>query len=525
MGLEIGDLIGEKYRIVRVIGDGGMGTVYEARHELLKAPVALKTLHAELASRPGLSQRFLQEARVSATIQSPHVVRVTDYGKGPDGTPYLVMELLAGETLQAVMDRSDKLTPQQAIEFAIQILSGLEAAHDLGVVHRDLKPDNVLVTPSTGGSLLKLIDFGIAKLRESKEYKKGLTTTGAVMGTAEYMAPEQLYAASEVDHRADLYSLGVILFEMLSGTFPADADDVQAIVAKVVTGDVRRLDALEPDLERPLVDVVERALAADREHRFGSATAMRRALQALAEHAGAASGAGVTPVPALSAPPKSSVELSSIAPTSLSPPTPPTDSPPERSVPDTMDAPPQGGVERTWPPAAPMGDATTQPAPDPAPPALRPAPSPAARRRRQGGPAPWIALLLLLAAGAAIALVALAPGPSEPPALPDPLDPAPPGSTTSPVEPVEPLAPTGEPSPPASPPATPPRRPPATTGGAPTLPPPLTLPSLTLPTSLPPLPSTFPGLPTALPSTFPPIPGLGLPAGAPAAPPAGSSGG
>ena len=130
------------------------------------------------------------------------------------------MELLHGEPLQQAMDRRGKLPVEQAIDFALQILSGLESAHAIGVVHRDLKPDNVFIVPATGGPLLKLIDFGIAKLRASTEYQKGLTRAGVVMGTPEYMAPEQLFSAETVDHRADLYSLGVILFEMLSGRRP-----------------------------------------------------------------------------------------------------------------------------------------------------------------------------------------------------------------------------------------------------------------------------------------------------------------
>src|SRR5205814_1401753 len=132
-----GALISGKYRIVRLIGDGGMGTVYEARHEVLGHRVALKFLHADLAQRPGLTQRFLQEARVSATIQSPHVTHVTDVDTSQDGSPYLVMELLAGESLQAVLDRLGHVPVEQAIDFALQILAGLEAAHALGVVHRD----------------------------------------------------------------------------------------------------------------------------------------------------------------------------------------------------------------------------------------------------------------------------------------------------------------------------------------------------------------------------------------------------
>jgi eukaryotic-like serine/threonine-protein kinase len=284
-----GDLVSGKYRIVRLIGDGGMGVVYEARHEVLGSGVALKFLHADLAKRPGLTQRFLQEARVSATIQSPHVTHVTDVDTAQDGSPYLVMELLSGQSLQSMLDRQGKLPQDQAVDFALQILAGLEAAHAIGVVHRDMKPDNVFVTPSPGGPILKLIDFGIAKLRVSSEFSKGLTRAGVVMGTPEYMAPEQLLSAHTTDHRADIYSLGVMLFELLSGLRPADGDDAEQIIAAVEAGRVRRLVDVAPSTPPGLVALVERALVPDREQRFEGAAAMRLAL---AEFAGQLSHAG-----------------------------------------------------------------------------------------------------------------------------------------------------------------------------------------------------------------------------------------
>jgi serine/threonine-protein kinase len=277
-------MVSGKYRIVRLIGDGGMGVVYEARHEVLGSGVALKFLHADLAKRPGLTQRFMQEARVSATIQSPHVTHVTDVDTAQDGSPYLVMELLSGQSLQSVLDRQGKLEQDQAVDFALQILAGLEAAHALGVVHRDMKPDNVFVTPSPGGPLLKLIDFGIAKLRASSEFSKGLTRAGVVMGTPEYMAPEQLLSAHTTDHRADIYSLGVMLFELLSGLRPADGDDVDQIVAAVEAGRVRKLAEVAPGVAPGLMALVERATLPDREQRFESAAAMRLQLAAFAGH-------------------------------------------------------------------------------------------------------------------------------------------------------------------------------------------------------------------------------------------------
>jgi len=299
-----GELISGKYRIVRLIGDGGMGTVYEARHEVLGSGVALKFLHTDLAKRPGLTQRFLQEARVSATIQSLHVTHVTDVDTAQDGSPYLVMELLNGEGLQSMLDRRGKLPPEQAVDFALQILAGLEAAHAMGVVHRDLKPDNVFVTQSSGGPLLKLIDFGIAKLRASSEFTKGLTRAGVVMGTPEYMAPEQLLSAQTTDHRADIYSLGVMLFEMVSGLRPADGDDAEIIVAAVESGRVRKLADVAPGLPDGLARLIERATLPDREQRFESAAAMRLALAAFAgnlSHAGRVA-ASAEPQVALPAP-------------------------------------------------------------------------------------------------------------------------------------------------------------------------------------------------------------------------------
>jgi serine/threonine-protein kinase len=293
------DLIGGKYRIVRLIGDGGMGSVFEARHELLGTPVALKFLHPELARRTGLVPRFLQEARVSASIQSPHVTRVTDVDQAPDGGAYLVMELLTGESLQHLLDRTGRLPRDQSIDFALQMLSGLEAAHALGVVHRDLKPDNVFITPGAGGPLLKLLDFGIAKLRHTNEYQRGLTRPGAVMGTPEYMPPEQLFSADQVDHRADIYSLGAMLYEMLSGKRPAYGDDAPSIVAQVMQGRVQRLTELDPTLPRGLADTVHRALEPDRQHRWSSALEMRLALIPFASRLSPAGRLAAIPPPGM----------------------------------------------------------------------------------------------------------------------------------------------------------------------------------------------------------------------------------
>ncbi len=533
----VGQLISGKYRLVRLIGDGGMGTVFEARHEVLGTGVALKFLHAELAKRTGLAQRFLQEARVSANIQSPHVTRVTDVDSTPDGTPYLVMELLSGESLQQLLDRKAKLRPDQAIDFTLQTLSGLEAAHAIGVVHRDLKPDNVFVTPSSGGPLLKLIDFGIAKLRASNEFQRGLTRAGAMMGTPEYMAPEQLYSAADVDHRADLFSLGVMMFEMLSGLRPADGDDAPAIIGKVVAGDIRDLRELEPELPLALVEIVLRAIAPERGNRFDSALDMR---QALAPFAGELSHAGrlaATPVPALAsaaldgqsasfAGSESQQTLASKSPinsqTPLSAPVAyaTSDDLPRRSnVPATLppdDAPPGKGSTQDASPLD-IGRGSTEQAPPivlspavvsgPWPP-LGPTPPPRRRSRTLVG---VLAVLLGAAVTGAIVAGVVIYRQNEPEDDRGPSTLPPPETTLNPIVTTAPgdagaPPPIVTPPPTVASPRTPPTAAPRDAGATPaTGIPPFVFPSA-LPSTLPPLPSGFPtAIPTEFPTTLPPL--------------------
>ncbi|HKQ69560.1 MAG TPA: serine/threonine-protein kinase, partial [Polyangiaceae bacterium] len=274
-----GDLINGKYRLIRLIGDGGMGSVFEARHEYLGTAVALKFLHPELSRRPGLVQRFLQEARVSASIKSIHVAHVTDVDQAGEGLAYLVMELLEGRSLQATIASQGKLSLDVALDYTMQMLAGLEAAHAIGVVHRDLKPDNVFVVTTPRGPLVKLLDFGIAKLRRSKEYQEtGLTRPGVMMGTPEYMAPEQAYSADSVDARADVYSVGAILYEMLCGKRPAQGEDPQQIAAFILAHKVPRLSQVDGAVPDALAAVVHRAMAPMAADRFASVAALRNAL-------------------------------------------------------------------------------------------------------------------------------------------------------------------------------------------------------------------------------------------------------
>ncbi len=277
----ISQTLGGKYRLNRLLGDGGMGTVYEAEHLLLGTRVAIKVLHPELVRRAGLVERFLQEARVSAQIKSSHVVQVLDVDQTVDGIAYIVMELLEGEPLSQVLDRESRLEPNKACEYTRQILEALEAAHALSVVHRDLKPENVFVTIVAGKPVLKLIDFGIAKLRRTEAGAKNLTVAGMLMGTAEYMAPEQAYSADRADARSDIYAVGVMLFEMLSGTRPVVGDDARLIAIRIEKGDVTPLIKVAPFVKPELAGLVHRALAARPEMRFSNATEMRLALESV----------------------------------------------------------------------------------------------------------------------------------------------------------------------------------------------------------------------------------------------------
>ncbi|MDB4941382.1 MAG: Serine/threonine protein kinase [Labilithrix sp.] len=283
--VEIGQIISSKYKLLRLLGDGGMGSVYEAEHLRLGTHVAIKVLHADLARRSGLIDRFLQEARVSAQIRSPHVVQVTDVESTPDGVAYLVMELLQGEPLSNLEKRERTLSVPIACEYTLQILQALEAAHSLGVVHRDLKPDNVFVTFDGTKPVVKLIDFGIAKLKRAEgaagAAHKNLTVAGMMMGTPEYMAPEQAYSATDVDARADLYSVGVMLYEMLSGKTPAQGEDPRVVVLKVERGEVVPLVHVAPGVPPEVAGLVHRAMAPRPEMRFASAAEMRLALEAV----------------------------------------------------------------------------------------------------------------------------------------------------------------------------------------------------------------------------------------------------
>jgi serine/threonine-protein kinase len=282
MAPRVGDFIKQRYRLVRLIGDGGMGSVFEAHHELLHTTVALKFLHPHLMRREGLAQRFLQEAQLSARIKSPHVVRASDVDQSETGLAYFVMEYVPGGTLearyQALKAEGRWLTREEAFDYFLQILEGVEAAHELGIVHRDLKPDNVMVAKDDAGRvLLKILDFGVAKLKAADAADRGLTAPGAIMGTPEYMAPEQAFSPKNVDRRADIFALGVLFYEMLSGKRPVESGTLMSIADAYLKGRVAPL-ARVAGMDERLAAHVHRAISPRPEQRFENAAAFREAI-------------------------------------------------------------------------------------------------------------------------------------------------------------------------------------------------------------------------------------------------------
>ncbi len=257
----IGATVG-KYRVIALIGEGGMGAVYRAEHTLIGKRAAIKVLRPELSANDEMVQRFFNEARAAARIEHPGIIDVYDFGRH-DGRAYLVMELLDGEPLSALLARGP-LVPDDARRIARQIASALAAAHDASITHRDLKPDNVFLArdeAAVGGTRVKLLDFGIAKLTEADGSSSVETRTGAVMGTPVYMSPEQCRGTGEVDHRTDLYALGCILYEMLSGRPPFTARGAGELISAHLTERPRSLAQAAPRAPAPMATLVDRLLA------------------------------------------------------------------------------------------------------------------------------------------------------------------------------------------------------------------------------------------------------------------------
>jgi hypothetical protein len=228
---DAGDLLGEKYRLERLLGEGGMGQVWLARNEPLDLPVALKILRRE-ALHEDMAARLLLEARVEAKLQHPNVVRVFDCGTTDDGEPYIVMELLEGVSLGALLATRTTLAPVEAVQLLLPVIDGLCAAHRAGVVHRDLKPDNIFIVNGPRHPIPKILDFGIAKLNDRAT--RHLTATGQVLGSPAYMSPEQARGSVDIDSRADIWAMCVVLYEIVTGQPAFDGDNYNAVLRAVI---------------------------------------------------------------------------------------------------------------------------------------------------------------------------------------------------------------------------------------------------------------------------------------------------
>ena len=224
----IGKVVDGRYVVKESLGEGGMGTVYRVEHRALQRSFAMKVLRRDLARERDLCTRFIQEARTAATINHPNVIQITDFGSLPDQTPYFVMEFLEGQPLATLIKNGGPLPAARAVRLLSQVAAGIGAAHQAGIVHRDLKPENVFVlTTPDGEDLVKLLDFGVAKVAGSAK----LTRTGMVFGSPHYMSPEQA-SGQPVDHRADIYALGVVMYELFTGHVPFEADTYMGVLTK-----------------------------------------------------------------------------------------------------------------------------------------------------------------------------------------------------------------------------------------------------------------------------------------------------
>jgi len=279
-----GDVIDERYRLDRVIAEGGMGVVYEALHLDLQKPVALKLLRSEIADVPGIATRFQREARALGQLDHPRIVRVTDSGCTARGDFYLVMELLKGRSLGAMLAREAPLGSARAVAIAIQILDGLAVAHAGAFVHRDLKPDNIFLCAGGATDDVKILDFGLAAIGSEGPSTK-LTHTGTVMGTPSYMAPEQALGKTELDARTDLHAVGVILYEMLAGRTPYTGENYNQVIHSILLGAPPPLADLVSGLPAAIYATVTRALAVAPDDRYASAEEMRAALTSTSEPA------------------------------------------------------------------------------------------------------------------------------------------------------------------------------------------------------------------------------------------------
>ncbi len=322
----VGDVLAGKYRILRLLGRGGMGAVFAAEHQILGQEVAIKLLLDSPAQDSALVQRFVNEARAAAKIQGEHVVRVFDVDTLPDGKLFIAMELLDGEDLDSLAERLGTLEPTRAVDYMLQAMEALGQAHQLGIVHRDLKPSNLfLVVRPDGEHVIKVLDFGVAKVQSLPNVQAASTQTTALFGTPLYMSPEQIRSAKAADAQSDIWSLGVILFRLLTGRTPFSGETFGELCFSIAEQTAPLAHTLSEGVPPGLGDAVARCLERDKTRRFRTVGELAAALQPFASQDGARSAdrivateraSGVSaPVATTSAPARSAEPAVPAAPT------------------------------------------------------------------------------------------------------------------------------------------------------------------------------------------------------------------
>ncbi len=277
LSLRSGALIAGRYRLERLLGEGGMAIVWAATHVITQRAVAMKFLREALRGKEELRVRFHREASASSALRHPNVVEILDVFDFEEGAPVMVMELLEGETLGQKLERDRKLSLEETAALILPVISAVGAAHAFGIVHRDLKPDNVFLVSTPASTRVKVLDFGIAKVMSGVNSRAMRTEAGSMLGTPCYMAPEQA-SGHAVDHRADIWSLGVILYECLSGKRPIEGDDLLQVVTRLQTATIVPLERLAPELPHDVHAAVMQMLSRDPARRPADLTAASRLL-------------------------------------------------------------------------------------------------------------------------------------------------------------------------------------------------------------------------------------------------------